>query len=521
MTLDGDTCDPSGTLTGGAQERTQPILPMLQELKSILHQLDGKDLRLGEIERELAKLSQGPDSNALKQKLDSLEDQLNAVINRQHHALQLRTEIDGLEKEIAGFTERLSKCAEIIKKEKETIREIESKNEKADREKSIKDAEKDVQRLTKKSADSRKQVLARREEYDALKLELSELENVIKNNTEQIEVHKLKIQQLEEDAKQLEVKLAEAKEEVERVKLELKAVKEVINKKNKDITKALQNRDKLSTDITALELEIKQTQKDHDKSKQEAKNCKALVAEMLKEHDWIAQEEKYFGKPTGAYDFSELRPKEMEQRIGNMEERKDKLGRTVNSKAMNLLAKTEEQYEELMKKRAQIEIDKTNIQEVIKDLSEKKKEALKKACVLVNEFFGSIFSILLPGANAKLMPVNPASVLDGMEIKVGFGNTWKEDLAELSGGQRSLVALSLILAMLRFKPAPIYILDEVDAALDSSHTENIGKMLKQHFRTSQFIIVSLKEGMFKNANVLFRTGLVDGMSAVTRTTGRP
>lgn len=71
------------------------------------------------------------------------------------------------------------------------------------------------------------------------------------------------------------------------------------------------------------------------------------------------------------------------------------------------------------------------------------------------------------------------------QVKVSFNNVWKESLAELSGGQRSLVALSLILAMLLYKPAPLYILDEVDAALDLSHTQNIGQMLKNHFKDSQ------------------------------------
>ncbi|CAH2211067.1 jg421 [Pararge aegeria aegeria] len=104
-----------------------------------------------------------------------------------------------------------------------------------------------------------------------------------------------------------------------------------------------------------------------------------------------------------------------------------------------------------------------------------------------------------------------------MCVKIGFNHTWKESLGELSGGQRSLVALSLVLAMLLFKPAPLYILDEVDAALDLAHTQNIGQMLKEHFRHSQFIIVSLKDGMFNNANVLFRTRFVDGMSSVQRT----
>ena len=65
-----------------------------------------------------------------------------------------------------------------------------------------------------------------------------------------------------------------------------------------------------------------------------------------------------------------------------------------------------------------------------------------------------------------------------MRIRIGFNDNWKDGLSELSGGQRSLLALSFILALLKFKPAPIYILDEIDAALDLAHTQNIGKMIK-------------------------------------------
>jgi structural maintenance of chromosome 2 len=103
-----------------------------------------------------------------------------------------------------------------------------------------------------------------------------------------------------------------------------------------------------------------------------------------------------------------------------------------------------------------------------------------------------------------------------LEVRVSLGGVWKTSLTELSGGQRSLIALSLILALLQFNPAPMYILDEIDAALDLSHTQNIGKLLKNRFKTSQFIIVSLKDGMFNNANVLFRTKFVDGVSKVDR-----
>ena len=64
------------------------------------------------------------------------------------------------------------------------------------------------------------------------------------------------------------------------------------------------------------------------------------------------------------------------------------------------------------------------------------------------------------------------------------------------------------------------LLSQVDAALDLSHTQNIGRMIRTHFPYSQFIVGSLKEGMFSNANDIFRTKFVDGVSAVTRTVNK-
>ena len=161
--------------------------------------------------------------------------------------------------------------------------------------------------------------------------------------------------------------------------------------------------------------------------------------------------------------------------------------------------------------------DKVKIEAVIDELDKKKAQALQTTWIKVNRDFGSIFTMLLPGTLAKLEPPEGGSVMDGLDVKVAFNGVWKKSLTELSGGQRSLLALSLILSLLLFKPAPMYILDEVDAALDLSHTQNIGMMLRTHFSASQFIVVSLKEGMFNNANVIFRTRFVDGVSAVTRT----
>lgn len=184
-----------------------------------------------------------------------------------------------------------------------------------------------------------------------------------------------------------------------------------------------------------------------------------------------------------------------------------------------MIEKAEGEYTELLRKRKVVENDKKKIETVIENLDVKKKVELERTWRKVNKDFGSIFSTLLPGTSAKLEPPEGMEVWEGLEVKIAFGDIWKQSLSELSGGQRSLIALSLILALLLYKPAPMYILDEVDAALDLSHTQNIGNMLKTHFSQSQFIVVSLKEGMFNNANVIFRTKFVDGVSTVSRTIG--
>jgi len=178
--------------------------------------------------------------------------------------------------------------------------------------------------------------------------------------------------------------------------------------------------------------------------------------------------------------------------------------------------------------------DKSKIEETILNLNEYKKEALHKTWVKVNGDFGQIFNELLPGSFAKLDPPEGKDITDGLEVKVSLGKVWKQSLTELSGGQRyaptsshycpifanpfmhqrSLIALSLIMALLQFKPAPMYILDEVDAALDLSHTQNIGRLIKTRFKGSQFIVVSLKDGMFQNANRIFRTRFSEGTSIV-------
>lgn len=110
-----------------------------------------------------------------------------------------------------------------------------------------------------------------------------------------------------------------------------------------------------------------------------------------------------------------------------------------------------------------------------------KNKDLMKTVKEVDRNLGDIFRVLLPNTNASLRQVVEDEILTGLNLKVSFNGVEKESLTELSGGQRSLLALSLILALLKYQPAPLYILDEIDSALDLQHTQNIGAMIRKYF----------------------------------------
>lgn len=159
-----------------------------------------------------------------------------------------------------------------------------------------------------------------------------------------------------------------------------------------------------------------------------------------------------------------------------------------------------------------MEQNKAQIHASIDELDRKKVEALDATFEQVNRDFGKLYAKFLPGVTATLSKVN-GDLLSGLEMNVCFGNVWKDSLTELSGGQRSLMALSLILALCRYKAAPLYILDEIDAALDPSHTENIGDIISSEFSNSQFVVVSLKEGFYRNCNALFEVELDESIQS--------
>jgi len=485
--------------------------------------LEIKQDQLNVLKQQLQNLERvGQKYNNLKQQYEMKSHELELIRERlkttRHH--QLAQEVEEMQVQNAELENGLKEAKLLQSQGDNKMKELEYKikNAKALKEKELKAAEVEVKQCKKDVDAAKKQWGAKEAEEAALTMEIDELKKAIDEANEQLGNVEQSIQNFDQEIQKLGETITEAKNEASKAKDAVKQQKEAVASTNKEIGQAQGKMEKITKSNKDGELEIQKLEHKMNKASDEAKEAKKTVEAMLAKYDWIAVDMRFFGQPNTAYDFSANDPKEAQKKIQKLEATKEKLQKTVNMRAMNMLGKAEEQYTSLINKKTTVENDKSKIRKVIEELDVKKKAELRAAWEKVNKDFGSIFAMLLPGTKAKLQPPEGKDVLDGLEVKVAFGDNWKESLSELSGGQRSLVALSLILSLLLFKPAPLYILDEVDAALDLSHTQNIGQMLKSHFKSSQFIVVSLKDGMFNNANVLFRTKFVDGMSTVGRTT---
>ncbi|KAI5185365.1 structural maintenance of chromosome 2 [Nematocida homosporus] len=184
----------------------------------------------------------------------------------------------------------------------------------------------------------------------------------------------------------------------------------------------------------------------------------------------------------------------------------------INPKNIEMLEKNEEMEKTLKDKIVKLQKNKETIKKSIDRLNLLEKERIEEIFHSVNQRLGKYVKYFIESGDARLEAVD-GSPMNGVELFVKMG-TWKKGLTELSGGQKSICALSLIFSLLKSKPSPLYILDEIDAALDASHTEAMGRMIQSEFQGSQFLVVSLKDGMYHNANALFQTYIREGSSGV-------
>eukprot|EP01062_Namystynia_karyoxenos_P058908 TRINITY_DN50364_c0_g1_i1.p1 TRINITY_DN50364_c0_g1~~TRINITY_DN50364_c0_g1_i1.p1 ORF type:complete len:1203 (+),score=599.67 TRINITY_DN50364_c0_g1_i1:129-3737(+) len=521
VTMGGELVNPGGVLTGGSTQDIDKTLEGMVRLRGYLEQQENLRGEVDTLQREHAQMAQ---LRAKYEELqDSLEDSRRKVgelkykmqNNEQYRLKQEMEQVETRLQEAAESVEqnrrRLEEVgAEIaaLQKEKEQGRGVEGKKKEVEqqiqkqkqRQKALK-KEVDTLRSEVADEDAEREMLAA--EVERVSSDLEQAEGRRKALGEAVDAKQAEIKELETTVKQRDAVLKEAKEKLDRANVAIQAKQEE--------SKRLSER-KGEAGSKAEELALVAKDREHETASRKRR------VDELERSDFVKQNRAKFGAEGSDLDWRSIDYMSEFAKLDRLKADHLRNAKAVNQRVLSMFDAVEAQFQDVVKKRQQVAKDKQQVIETIEQLEEQKKQTIKDTYEKVTQDFSSIFATLLPGANAKLHADQDTTSgqIVGLAIRVAMGKSWKDGLTELSGGQRSLLALSLILALLKYKPAPVYILDEVDAALDLSHTQNIGKMLKNHFRNSQFLVVSLKEGMFNNANVLFRVRLADGQSQVTR-----
>lgn len=475
--LEGNVYDPRGTVTGGKR-------------KTIYHQ--------GTTLKEL---------NKLKKNINDLQNQLQIFKSQEKEAffatkyLQYLTEYQSLSEENELLDNKIITLVKLCDESMDLSKEIEKIRI------ALKDQTKVYKTIMLQEENNNKNENIKntiKEEYDQLRVQKKEVEqelDEISSKMKDNEIRKSKIIFHEKDKKREE-------ERVKHLMISCSKIKKNITNILQSKKEILQIQDTVQPEILDIE-NIKEILKeinhvDNDDSIFIQNN---EIGASFEIHDDLLEIADLLSLKEYLMNYHSMINEKVEECIKEKlyKARKDLeiLNRPIismNPKNFEFLEKNEEQINLIEKRISKLESDKTRILEKIAQLSI---ESEKQTTLALNYLSNAGHYLRYFIKDSDLRIDNEYNLF----IKIG---NWKDSLSELSGGQKSIVALSLIFAMLNYRPAPFYLFDEIDSALDTSYTQNIGEMIKKEFTYSQFVVISLKEEFFRNANSVFQVLTNDG-----------
>lgn len=517
ITLDGDNYDPEGRLSGGSRRTSSSLIAKFGRYSELKNEVTKIKQRLDQISKTLRKMNQAAEQNHdIQQQLISEEYQISILdkkLAESNSAIYVKsfeessTQIIELNKLIELDENKMANIEAEIANINKDISEFNS-----DGSRKLRELKNEVSKMSAELNQREKILSKRRLIFNEEKVKNDDASVDLENLHDEIDKIKQELPKIEQSVKNDDIVIKEKQVELDELAEKIQVEKD----RNAGYAKEL---NELSTHLQSTRNKLTDVKKAHEECTERLsslKHTKKFAVNRMKEAVRLFKD----------VSNDEVRLSIIENNPGVTAESCDEIiakcdERIAELKSRgadeNILVQTEtlkNHDASLRQKIKKIERDKVKIQSTIEKLDKYLDTELNKTFEKVSHEFGETFALLLPGSYAKLVKVAP-DISKGLEVKVQLGTVWKQSLVELSGGQRSLVALALIMSLLQFRPAPMYILDEVDAALDLSHTQSIGQLIKTKFKGSQFIVVSLKEGMFTNANRLFKVRFQEGTSVVT------
>lgn len=514
VTLDGQVLNPGGSMTGGSVSQNAGILSRANELERIREQNAALQEQLKEAaadlehwRRELEAASYELDVARGEQR--QLEDKvLRLTAEEEHYRLLL----EGLEQNRAALEEELRRLGERSGKTEtemqETRAEIERREkaaaalraDAAARSAGQEELQEDAGRISEQIAALRAAEAALEAEQNAAQNALRELEGLHREFGGDREQRERYISEYRERNEAMEAEILEHEREKARLLGHLDTLKERIRQISEE----------------KLELEAKRTQCDREcqEKNRELLQMERECARLEQKKATAALEEKQIlDRLWDTYGLSHAAALNIRMELESTAKagrRAAELRREINALGTPNIGAIEEfervngRYEYLTGQRDDVLRAKVELEQIIRDISEEMKTIFAREFKLINQCFGETFTELFGGGRAALELEDESDILNcGIEIKVQPPGKTLKVLSLLSGGEKAFVAIALYFAILKVRPTPFCVLDEIEAALDEVNVVRFARYLREMSDKTQFLVITHRRGTMEEADVLY------------------
>lgn len=517
VTIDGDIVSPQGSLTGGSKKsESSNLIGREREIDTLGDDIVKLQIRNEAIEKEINQLSLSVEG--LKQSFKQISQEKNDI------DVILASERERLNKYESNLIETTDNLKVVEMEEGTVNRKLALIEEELSRSEKIESA------LSGNRVDADELIKEKKEKFEKLRVLRDEINNNISAVKVEMAQTRTKISSIQADVQRIDneigrqtIIITNIGEQIEKNNEFIESCESMIKQKlasapssakKQELENYVQKRQNVEQDKLALSENIRQLDASkesllnelsslRDKKYREEMNLSKVDTELEQMQERIYEEYSLsystcieLRRPD--FDISVAMPE-----IGKLKKDINALG-YVNVNAIEDCKALLERYDDLNGQAQDLEKAQDDLNKIIKDLSSIMIEKFNNELSRINESFKLTFKELFGGGTAKLALSDENDPLEsGVEIFAQPPGKKIQNMTLLSGGEKSLTAMAVIFAILRIKPLPFCLFDEVEAALDDSNVEIVDKYLKKLSGDTQFILITHKKPTMEYANALF------------------
>ena len=528
VTLDGQVVNPGGSMTGGSMNKDAGILSRANELEKLTARQKTLQDKLAALEKDLQEAQRGVDeveyqrSTAAEQLRAAQDSVLTLQGQEKQYAILLQAILDArenagaeranLEKRRSADRERLA--AQKAKLQLYTLDLSQTRSELFKLEGSQTDTAEKSAHITEGLTDLKTQEAALLAEAETARNHMEDLK-ALRTSMEGDRDRKIQLSRdIQEEIRVLEAQILDLKARMEQNDREVKRDKQ-------DLEEQLRRRADTEAEKTLCE---RQTQEKNKDILNMERACALLEqkkqAAQMEEKQIIDKLWDNYGLTPGT---AVEKKGEIEsvaagnRRIGELKRSIAALG-TPNLGAIEEYARVNERYTYLASQRDDVLTAKRELESVIRNITQEMTGIFVTEFGKINEYFGKTFEEMFGGGKGELLLEDPAEPLTcGIEIRVQPPGKQVKTITLLSGGEKAFVAIALYFAILKVRPTPFCMLDEIDAALDDRNVERFASYLHNLSKKTQFIVITHRRGTMEAADVLYGVTMQEqGVSKLLR-----